>query len=668
MEQTSVKLKRLTLKNFKGIKSIVINFKDNTTIKGDNGTGKTTILDSFYWLLFDKEHTNRKDFSIKPLDSNGNIIPKIETEVEGVILVNKEETTLKKVYKEKWQKTRGKVNTEFKGNETLYFWNDVPLKKSEYQNKINTLLDDTLFKLISEPFAFSNLHWQKAREILTTIVGDVTEKDVTKGNPKYDTLIKKISNKSLQEFLAEIKFKKKGLNDEIKEIPTRIDEVYNNMPLLENEEELLAEKDKISEESVKISNKLNQVNESNKKFDELLYAHNEKLNQLKIEKSKVQYEIDNFKDDALEENQKEVSRLKSKNDFISEEITSLTNSINRIKTELEENQVEIDKAIKEKDQLLKQWQEENERKLMFSKDSFKCPTCNQPLKADDIEVEKDKMKKDFNQERAKTLNDIEEKGNRYKKSINMLVVRNEELKNNLSTKHKDLSFKKAELEKNIETLKKLESVGNSLKDKKATPPKSLLNKVKSFDKEMIKLIKEFTDSYKVKDTSDLNLKSSELHQSLNEVNNKLSIRKDIENSKERIKTLEENESKLAQKIADLEKEEFLAEEIQEKIINTIETKVNKLFELVDFKMFNTLVNGGNEPTCVPLINGVPFNDANTASKVNAGLDIINTLSKHFKIQTPIFIDNRESVVKLIPTNAQIINMYVSPEDKTLKIQ
>lgn len=64
---------------------------------------------------------------------------------------------------------------------------------------------------------------------------------------------------------------------------------------------------------------------------------------------------------------------------------------------------------------------------------------------------------------------------------------------------------------------------------------------------------------------------------------------------------------------------------------------------------------------------MPFNDANNAAKINAGIDIINTLTEFYDISVPIFIDNRESVNNLIETNSQVINLVVS-KDKNLKVE
>ena len=65
-----VKILKLSLLNFKGIKQLEITFNGTTKIYGDNATGKTTLVDAFTWLLFGKDSTDRKDFSIKTFDSN----------------------------------------------------------------------------------------------------------------------------------------------------------------------------------------------------------------------------------------------------------------------------------------------------------------------------------------------------------------------------------------------------------------------------------------------------------------------------------------------------------------------------------------------------------------------------------------------------------------------
>ena len=81
-------------------------------------------------------------------------------------------------------------------------------------------------------------------------------------------------------------------------------------------------------------------------------------------------------------------------------------------------------------------------------------------------------------------------------------------------------------------------------------------------------------------------------------------------------------------------------------------------------MFEQQINGGETPTCVGTVNGVPYPDLNTAMKINAGMDIINTLSEANNVYAPIFIDGRESINQLAECQSQIINLIVT-KDKQL---
>ena len=85
------------------------------------------------------------------------------------------------------------------------------------------------------------------------------------------------------------------------------------------------------------------------------------------------------------------------------------------------------------------------------------------------------------------------------------------------------------------------------------------------------------------------------------------------------------------------------------------------------QMFNNLINGGTEEICEALIDGVPYGGTNNAAKIQAGLDIIRTLSKHYDVYPPVIIDNRESVTEIPDMECQVISLYVDPAKKELEV-
>jgi hypothetical protein len=65
---------------------------------------------------------------------------------------------------------------------------------------------------------------------------------------------------------------------------------------------------------------------------------------------------------------------------------------------------------------------------------------------------------------------------------------------------------------------------------------------------------------------------------------------------------------------------------------------------------------------------VPYSNANNAARINAGLEIINALSAHWKVSVPVFVDNAESVTRLQDISGQLIRLVVSEADKTLRLE
>ena len=129
----------------------------------------------------------------------------------------------------------------------------------------------------------------------------------------------------------------------------------------------------------------------------------------------------------------------------------------------------------------------------------------------------------------------------------------------------------------------------------------------------------------------------------------------------------EEEKELSQQINEIEQKENIADQFINTKAEIIEQSINEKFEKVSFRLFKKQINGALDETCDVLVDGVPFDNANTAGQVNAGLDVINSLCRHYDTYTPIFIDNRESVNDLIDTDSQLINLKVT-KHKSLRIE
>lgn len=219
-----MKLISLTLQNFKGIKGFILDADgQNSNVFGNNGTGKSTLFDAFTWLLFGKNSRDEKDFGIKTLDANGNVIPRIEHRVSAVIEHNGQKLQLTRTYKERWRKQRGAAEAVMVGNTTEYAYGPVgaatPINASEYARVINNLIDEKIFKLITDPLYFNErLSWQERRQLLMQICGDITDEDIVKSNAELEEVLQLAAGRSIDET-------KKGVRAAIRETKKKKDEI-----------------------------------------------------------------------------------------------------------------------------------------------------------------------------------------------------------------------------------------------------------------------------------------------------------------------------------------------------------------------------------------------------------------------------------------------------------
>lgn len=294
----------------------------------------------------------------------------------------------------------------------------------------------------------------------------------------------------------------------------------------------------------------------------------------------------------------------------------------------------------------------------FDESNCICPTCKRPFSEEEIAGKRAELENNFNANKAEKLKLIQEKGKSYKTLLEKYQAKLKIINSNIGASNKDLEKLQTtslELKGKINNFMPVDSLVNN------NEYQDLKNQISELEQ---KLQQPVTVNNQVQE---LKGRKSKLEFELEEVNSQLAYKEQNEKLKDRITELQQEEKKLAQQIAELEGQEYLCEEFIKAKVELLESSINDKFKYVAFKLFDTQVNGGLNETCEALIDGVPFSNANTASQINAGLDIINALSGHYQVAAPIFIDNRESVNQLIETDSQVINLIVS-KDKNLKVE
>lgn len=651
-------LKKLELKNFKGIKELVINFGDVTSISGKNATGKTTVVDAFTWLLFGKDSKDRTTFNIKTLAQNGDELHGLEHSVTGELEINGQAIILQRLYKEKWQKQRGQAQAELKGHTTEYFINEVPTSMKDYQARVNQIFEESKFKLVTSPLYFTNLKWQDQRAMLLEIIGDIDEETVINYNPTLEPL-RGLLTEGIDNLVKVVKAKISKLKDNVKSIPFRIDECNNSIvdadfEALEFRKRGIESGIKSLDESIEDKSKVNdrKLELSNNIF-ELKQQFQEKYNKAKSDMELPKMQLKNsireleFKLQDQEQDYKTAVRT---NEQLEREIVEGKNSISKLKFENEGLREEFAKVKAET--------------LEIDESQFVCPMCKREFETNDIETKKAELLSNLENNKQKRLMDIQARG----KTNNATMAK---IEANIST----LNNKLIETSEYINRIKqRIKETKEQINDLSVQLSNSDITRIVTFEgmKELSEDIKNIEDELKALSIGDSNMelkvRKANLVKELEEVNKLLAGRENNNKLILRIKELQAEERGLATKIAELEGQQFLCEEFIRTKVELLEGSINNKFAgSISFKLFNKQINGGLNECCEATIDGVPFSNANTASQINAGLSIVNTLCSHFDVQAPIFIDNAESVNKIGETESQLIKLIVSL-DNALKVE
>lgn len=389
---------RLTLLNFKGIRSLTVDFDEHeTNIYGANAAGKTTVFDAFRWVLFGKDCNDRKDFNIKTIGADGKPIERLPHEVTADLVVDGEEISLKKCYVEKWTKKRGSAVETFSGHSVECYYNDVPYTVKEYEQKVSEICDEQVFKLITNPLFFTSQKKDFQRGMLIKLAGGITDQEVIDDNPDFAELVGMLSGKTIEELKREVNSKKRKIKDGIDSIPARIDERKRDMPEVRDwaalEQEIGRFKQRINEIEAQIADR-------SKAFNEITKQKQVIAKELSSVKSRITARTYELKDKLLA-NYNESRRA---HDMAVQRATSLRNE-RRVKAlALPRLEKELQALKERREALIAEWRAiKAETFAEPDRNDFVCPTCKRPLEADDVEAKIEDLRISFNADKANRL-------------------------------------------------------------------------------------------------------------------------------------------------------------------------------------------------------------------------------------------------------------------------
>lgn len=672
-------LEQLTLKNFKGVFDQAFHLNGSTNIYGANESGKSTFLTAFLWLLTGKDEFDRLDYEIKntkkpELNRQGH-------EVEGVFRINDQRITFKRIYWEKWQRPRQTTQEVFKGHETEFYVNDVPCPTAtEFKAKVDEMIPANVLKMITNPHYFNSLDWKDQRRGLISIAGEVSDKDVFDSivTPDRDfaTLIMALNTgKKIDGYKDEIGAKILKLKKASAEYAPRIDEVKRGKP---EAKDWPAIEDSIAQKAVEIEKIDNIISDALKAFQEKQKRISEQRNVLFRQQSALA-DIRNKTRLKIEQERSEgpnkIAGLKKQASTVNSEIVRIEKEIANKKANVSSYQQELTRL----DQLIaghrEAWNLINSEKFEFDETKCECPTCKQALPADQVAEKRETLLKNFNKSVA------DRKADEVRKSDQRKAERKQAEGNidlaaqsilNLENQLAEQVSKQADINAEIDRLTSqqpqdelhIEAATDNAVASDAEYTK-LQSEIAALDTE----IKAATEALgQPDDHSEEKEKIRALRQEIDELKKDLALKRVIEDADKRIQQLDDEWKATAQEIASLEQQQFDIDTYTRAKMDIVEKRVNGMFKYVRFRLFDTQVNGQVVESCVCEYKGVPYPTLNTAAKLLAGIDVLNTLSDYYGVYAPVICDNRESVTYIPESKSQIISLFVSPGDKTLRVE
>ncbi len=655
-----MKLLKLTLENFQGIKNKTLDFSGgDAAIYGDNATGKTTINNAYTWLLFDKPSTGAKNFTPKTRGKDGdmhNLSHAAEAQFQadsGRII------TLRKDYHEVYKTTRGSASKTFDGHTTDFYVDGVPVKEKEYLSTIaNHFGTHEQLKMLTMPAYFPEaMPWESRRKLLLEICGDVSDADVIasdEGLAGLNNLLLMQGTEdqfySVDEYKKIVMAQRAKINKDLHAIPGRIDEAQRAIPDLDGVDKKAVEKKIADLEKTKA----------------------------KVESDKAKAMAGGSSAAALRERiadaRAKISEARAthmeaeaaKNKIINDEIAAIRDNI-RVATaqqratsdDLKICEKQLADMVQKRKSLLEHYAHVQER--AWSESSAICPACNRPLPEDEVQ----KLREEFNKNKSDELISLNAQG--QKECSKGMIADLEAHRSALEISCAATRARIESLEKQLVTATEKLSSSTPFED---TDEYANLNMA-------IKTYQEDEDG-----------KEQAMAGVLSQYDDKIrALRDDIEAQGDirakfaisatqtaRIAELEKQESDLAAADEELERGISLCDLFVKTKVSMLTDKINERFKGVRFRLFIDQVNGGVKEDCEVLVPNeygalVPFPTANNAGRINAGMEIIGVLSRHWGLSMPVFVDNAESVTRINhPEGIQVIELIVSETDKKLRME
>jgi hypothetical protein len=626
----------MTLDNWRA-QNATLQFSDGVNeIKGKNGSGKSSFFNAWVWLLTGTDAEDRQNAELFDKNETLNNDTPAAT-VTAVLEVDGVELKLARSAKSAFVRRRGREEYEKSSSDKYsFFVDDIEISASAYGEKVSTLFNDQptdVIKMIVNPNYYNTLEWKKLRTIFQRMVGEIKESDFEGDYSLIEPIVAKVGFESAKLSVAtQVNLLKKQLDT----VAADIRALTSSLPDLSGcdnaEKKIEADKERIAQIDAEIAG----MTDANKPFVEKRRAEEEEIARLEetIKSGQAMFSL-RYEDVVMKLEQ----AYKSKKAIV-DEVVAYNVSLDAKRKVM---QRDIESARSDVDYLENEYKQLKEKNAECKGREFseECPYCHQQLPYERLAEERAK----FNAAKDAEHEHIVERG---RDVANRLAERRDRL-NALQAEYDSLTAKdlpSADVEREA-----------WLAAKAAHKSYMETDECANVLKQIEKLRAALTEIPTAHGFEELTKEKADLLDEIKLMSEITAYRTIFHKTEQAIEAKKQEQQTVAQTLAFEEHKLIKFVEYEREKAAIISTRANQYLRIARVDMLSQNKNGDWADCCTVTVGGVGIT-ANTASKIQASVDICSAFQSYFEIAAPIFIDDVNNIdYQLIPdTKGQQIRL------------
>lgn len=646
-----IKFKKIRIRNFRGLVSFDANLEGRSVrISGANGLGKSSVADAITWVLFGKDSRRRTAFPIDPVDDAGRIIHNLDVSVELEMLIDGQPTTLRRRRQEKWVQKRGMTTEQLDGHQTTCYIDGRPLPSSDFSSHVDTIVKEELFRALTTPDYFPSLPMDQQYRLLVKIVGTRTLAEIAAKDEEALKVVNELGQRSLDQYRQGLSYDLQRTRKEQELIPVRLSEVQG---FIEQVKAKGADGKTAQRHAKGIEEKLRQVTQEIDSMAGVVRAENARHNEQRAYIQQLRQQRDAIEDRIEKQNREARTLHQSLVCKAKEELEATEERHTAAKTMLGLHERRLKDLEQQLEDFRRRWEEVERLSFSWNAEEAVCPTCGQPLPQDQADQKRVEAEMRFNERKMKQQDALDEEGKK-------LAASKQRLQDLSAAAREEMATAERLMPEARERLSKAEAEPIEQADYHDAADWQRLSS--EIDQRM-KELEQTTQAQEPPQLAALRTEEQAYRKELRLLEQTIDRSKQIDEYVRREKELQKQRTTLSGDIARMQTRLEAAERLQLMEANDLQKRVNELFPSVRFRLSRELLNGREVGHCELSVDGVPYSGLSTSERINAGLELINALARHYNIVAPIVIDNAEAVNKVAPTLGQQILLEVSPAKK-----